>query len=63
MVQIRTYAERILFSETLDEKLKTPLRLDDSDPGSGIVVPTAPSRPVGLVCVRQEQATKIPSRN
>lgn len=45
---VRSFAEQILFGETLADKLVSPTNLDDEDRGSGIRVPASPGRPNGL---------------
>jgi len=46
---IREAAERVLFAETLEEKLlPAPADLADSDPGPAIITPQTPGRPAEL---------------
>jgi uncharacterized ferritin-like protein (DUF455 family) len=46
---MRNIAERVLFAETLEEKLRlAPLSASDDDPGRAIVLPDAPGRPAEL---------------
>lgn len=49
MTEIREIAERVLFAETLEEKLYPgPVRIIDETPGSSIALPDAPGRPPEL---------------
>ena len=47
-MELREFAERILFATTLDEKLAAPEILVDERPGPGIDAPQMPGRPPGL---------------
>lgn len=47
-MEIRALAERLLFGDTLADKLWFPGELADTAPGSAIAVPAAPGRPAGL---------------
>lgn len=44
-MELREFAERVLFSTSLEEKLQTPEAVTDEQPGSAIVTPAAPGRP------------------
>jgi uncharacterized ferritin-like protein (DUF455 family) len=47
--RMRDIAERVLFAETLEEKLRlAPLAASDDDPGRALVLPDAPGRPAEL---------------
>ncbi len=48
-MELRDFAERILFATTLEEKLRTPDEITDYFPGSALALPTAPGRPANLV--------------
>lgn len=48
-MELREFAERVLFSSSLEEKLQTPDVITDSRPGPAIVTPTAPGRPRELI--------------
>lgn len=48
-MKLREFAERVLFSTSLEEKLQPPGVITDAQPGSALVTPAAPGRPRGLV--------------
>jgi len=49
-MQLREFAERILFANTLEDKLTPPpLDLVDEDPGKAISAPGSPGRPADLI--------------
>lgn len=48
-MELREFAERVLFATSLEEKLQPPGVITDTQPGSAIVTPAAPGRPRGLV--------------
>ena len=48
-MELREFAERVLFSTSLEEKLQPPGVITDAQPGSALVTPAAPGRPRGLV--------------
>lgn len=47
-MEIRLFAEQILFGTSWDDKLLALDRYEDRDPGTGIEMPDAPGRPQGL---------------
>ena len=47
-MELRDFAERVLFATTLEEKLQCPADITDEQPGAPLATPTAPGRPVGL---------------
>jgi uncharacterized ferritin-like protein (DUF455 family) len=47
-MELRDFAERILFATTLEEKLQSAAVITDESPGSPLVAPHAPGRPVEL---------------
>jgi uncharacterized ferritin-like protein (DUF455 family) len=47
-MELREFAERVLFATTMEEKLQRPAIISDERPGTPIVTPIAPGRPVGL---------------
>ncbi|HMP81571.1 MAG TPA: DUF455 family protein [Verrucomicrobiota bacterium] len=47
-MELREFAERVLFATTLEEKLQPPDEITDERPGSAIVAPSAPGRPAAL---------------
>ncbi|MEE3259925.1 MAG: DUF455 family protein [Candidatus Latescibacterota bacterium] len=47
-MEIRLFAERVLFGTGWDDKLLELDRYEDREPGSGIETPAAPGRPQGL---------------
>lgn len=47
-MELRAFAEQVLFATTLEEKLRTPDKITDECPGSALVTPNAPGRPTNL---------------
>lgn len=47
-MELRDFAEQILFATTLDEKLRCPQAITDDHPGSPLATPKAPGRPPEL---------------
>ena len=47
-MELRDFAEQILFATTLEAKLRAPEDITDERPGTPIVAPAAPGRPAGL---------------
>src|SRR5690242_20984356 len=47
-MELREFAERVLFARTLEEKLEAPPKLTDARPGDPIQAPPMPGRPAGL---------------
>jgi uncharacterized ferritin-like protein (DUF455 family) len=47
-MELREFAERVLFSTSLEEKLRAPEGITDEHPGSALVTPDAPGRPKNL---------------
>jgi uncharacterized ferritin-like protein (DUF455 family) len=47
-MELRDFAEQILFATTLEEKLRRPKIITDERPGSAFKAPLAPGRPSGL---------------
>ena len=47
-MELREFAERVLFATTLEEKLQSPGVISDERPGSALGTPDAPGRPRGL---------------
>ena len=47
-MELREFAERVLFATSLEEKLRAPEDITDERPGSAIVTPAAPGRPETL---------------
>jgi len=55
-MELREFAESVLFASTLEEKLRAPGELTDERPGPELVTPAAPGRPANFVfnpCVKQ----------
>ena len=48
-MELREFAERILFGTTLAEKLCAPGDITDEHPGTPLITPDAPSRPANLI--------------
>ncbi len=47
-MELREFAEQILFATTLEEKLRCPDNITDERPGSALTTPAAPGRPKEL---------------
>ena len=47
-MELRDFAQQVLFATTLEEKLRCPEILTDEHPGSPLVTPEAPGRPAEL---------------
>jgi len=47
-MELREFAERVLFATTLEEKLLHPADISDERPGPALVTPAAPGRPAEL---------------
>ncbi len=48
-MELREFAESVLFAGTLEEKLHAPGELTDERPGPALVTPAAPGRPANLI--------------
>ena len=48
-MELREFAERVLFSSSLEEKLQPPGVITDEHPGAALATPAAPGRPQGLI--------------
>lgn len=48
-MELRAFAEQVLFASTLEEKLQTPDVITDERPGAAIVAPEMPHRPANLI--------------
>ncbi len=48
-MELREFAEQVLFATSLEEKLRAPGELTDERPGSALVTPDAPGRPANLI--------------
>ncbi len=47
-MELREFAERVLFSTSLEEKLQAPEGITDEQPGVALATPAGPGRPAGL---------------
>ena len=47
-MELRDFAEQVLFATTLEAKLRAPAAITDERPGAPMPAPTAPGRPPGL---------------
>jgi uncharacterized ferritin-like protein (DUF455 family) len=47
-MELREFAERVLFATTLEEKLLRPSDITDERPGTALITPSAPGRPAEL---------------
>jgi uncharacterized ferritin-like protein (DUF455 family) len=56
-MELRDFAEQVLFATTLDEKLQSPAGVTDEHPGSPLLTPQAPGRPAGL-CFKSQGSGK-----
>ncbi|RYD34876.1 MAG: DUF455 family protein [Verrucomicrobiaceae bacterium] len=61
-MEIREFAQRILFAGTLEEKLIPPPGggLVDTDPGPALITPDAPGRPAGLHFSARGHRVRLP---
>ena len=61
-MEIREFAQRVLFANTLEEKLALPPvgLLTDADPGLPLTVPSAPGRPAGLHFSAKGERVRLP---
>jgi len=50
-MEIREFAERVLFATTLEEKLQPPPNITDERRGAALVTPPSPGRP-GELCFK-----------
>ena len=48
-MELREFAEQVLFATSLEEKLRAPDSITDDRPGSALVTPAAPGRPDNLI--------------
>ena len=48
-MELREFAEQVLFATSLEEKLRAPGELTDEHPGPALDTPTAPGRPENLI--------------
>ena len=55
-MELRAFAEQVLFATTLEEKLRCPADLTDEHPGAAMLAPEMPGRPAGLRFKRQDAA-------
>lgn len=58
-MEIRQFAERILFGETLADKLLPLDQYQDESPGRAIALPAAPGRPTSLALDRYHQRQRV----
>ena len=49
LMELRAFAEQVLFATTLEEKLRPPDVITDERPGAAMVTPAAPGRPANLL--------------
>ncbi len=48
-MELREFAEQVLFATTLEEKLRAPDTITDEHPGTTLITPESPSRPQNLI--------------
>ena len=53
-MELREFAEQVLFATTLEEKLRSPASLTDEHPGAQMLAPERPSRPAALIFKTQD---------
>lgn len=56
-MELREFAERVLFATTLEEKLRAPEEITDQSPGAAIAAPSMPGRPRELI-FKQDSAAR-----
>lgn len=59
-MELRDFALRILSADTLEEKLKTPLKLTDQEPGPSLFF-NEPVRPPGMSFTYRTKTEKLPA--
>ena len=47
-MELREFAQQVLFATTLEEKLRCPAGITDDEPGRALATPAAPGRPAAL---------------
>jgi len=47
-MELREFAEQVLFATSLEEKLRAPYSITDEHPGTPLITPAAPARPKNL---------------
>ena len=63
-MELREFAEQVLFATTLEEKLRCPDAISDERPGPAISAPPMPGRPAGLEFKAQNAAkSEFPGLN
>ncbi len=63
-MEIRTYAEQVLYGETLALKLASPGRVTDRNPGAPLSAPKLPNRPDGLaLSAPRHKRPRFPTRS
>ena len=55
-MELREFAEQVLFATTLEEKLRCPANLTDEYPGAQMLAPKMPGRPAALSFKKQDAA-------
>jgi uncharacterized ferritin-like protein (DUF455 family) len=53
-MELRSFAQQVLFATTLEEKLQCPSAVTDEDPGPAMLAPAVPGRPTELQFKRSE---------
>src|SRR5438093_410001 len=59
-MEIREFAERVLFASSFDEKLGAGGELSDESPGPALRAPEMPGRPAGLAMRRDGVRVRFP---
>ena len=59
-MELREFAEQVLFATTLEEKLSSPEKITDLRPGSPLVAPATPGRPRELRFKTSGEAREFP---
>lgn len=58
-MQFREFAQRVLFGNRLEDKLFSPMDLQDTHPGTAINTPSAPGRPRALTFERKVREGRV----
>ena len=62
-MELRAFAERVLFSESLEEKLALPGTITDECPGVALITPESPGRPAELKMAARGERAELPAEH